>query len=106
MFLLVPITEYLVAQSWTSTQPTSFANESLKHTQNGQFLKENGPLWFCLALLTFSPGYTVWRSSSTVRFQLASARRARIPRTTALIGFGLIMAALTFLVRAAHPGSA
>jgi glucans biosynthesis protein C len=50
MFLLVPITAYLVAQSWTSTQPTSFANESLKHTQNRQFLQENGPLWFCLAL--------------------------------------------------------
>lgn len=105
MFLLGPITEYFVAQSWTSTRPTSFANEWLKHIRDGQFLQENGPLWFCLALLIFSVGYAIWRSSNTVRSQLASARQGMVPGTVALIGFGLIMAVLTFLVRAAHPGS-
>jgi fucose 4-O-acetylase-like acetyltransferase len=105
MFLLGPITEYFVAQSWTSTQPTSFANEWLKHVQNGEVLQENGPLWFCLALLIFSVGYTIWRRSNTVRFQIAGSRPGKVPGTVALIGFGLIMAVLTFLVRAVHPGS-
>src|SRR5579864_8200229 len=31
MFVLGPVTEYFVAHSWTSTRPTSFANEWIKH---------------------------------------------------------------------------
>jgi|GEM_PF-3027833 len=53
MFVLGPVTEYYVAHSWNSTKPTSMANEWIKHIRNGQFLQENGPLWFCLALLIF-----------------------------------------------------
>jgi hypothetical protein len=54
MFVLGLITEYCVAHSWSSTEPTSFANGWLKHIRNGEFLQENGPLRFCLALLIFS----------------------------------------------------
>jgi glucan biosynthesis protein C len=57
MFVLGPITEYFCAHSWNSTEPTSFANEWVKHIRNGEFLQENGPLWFCLALLIFSVAY-------------------------------------------------
>lgn len=56
MFILGPVTEYFCAHSWNSTSPTSFAKEWVKHIRNGQFLQENGPLWFCLALLIFSLG--------------------------------------------------
>ena len=59
MFLIGPVTEYYFAHSWNSTEPTSFANEWLKHIRNGQFLQENGPLWFCLALLIFSVVYAL-----------------------------------------------
>ena len=63
MFVLGPITEYFVAHSWTSTRPTSFANESIKHIRNGEFLQENGPLWFCVALLIFSLLFSlIWAS--------------------------------------------
>src|SRR5579864_457983 len=57
MFVLGPIVEYFLAHSWTSTLPTSFLNEWVKHIRNGDFLQENGPLWFCLALLIFSAVY-------------------------------------------------
>lgn len=99
MFILGPVTEYYLAHSWTSTEPTSFANEWLKHIRNGEFLQENGPLWFCVALLIFSLTYAVLRAPGP--------RNPRPPRpppsTAALIWFALVMAAATFLVRAFRP---
>src|SRR5262249_26478642 len=95
-------TEYYLAHSWTSTEPTSFANEWLKHIRNGEFLQENGPLWFCLALLIFSLGYLALRKLQPAR-ALRSPRAA--PGTAGLICFALIMAVATFLVRAGRPPS-
>lgn len=96
MFCIGPVTEYYVAHSWTSAQPASFANEWVKHIRNGQFLQENGPLWFCLALLIFCCVYAV--APRTPREEDLPAPGAR-----ALIFFGLMMAAATFLVRALRP---
>ncbi|MBV9183320.1 MAG: acyltransferase family protein [Acidobacteria bacterium] len=104
MFLLGPFTEYFVAHSWNSSRPTSFAKEWIKHIRNGQFLQENGPLWFCLALLIFSFCYTVLRGLNR-RASLGSELWAMAPRTQALIVFAVIMATLTFLVRAERPPS-
>ena len=97
MFVLGPVTEYYLAHSWTSTEATSFANEWLKHIRNGEILQENGPLWFCLALLIFSLGYMVLRKLEPPR----SPRAA--PGTAGLICFAVIMAVATFLVRAGRP---
>lgn len=99
MFVLGPVTEYYVAHSWTSTQPTSFPNEWLKHILNGQFLQENGPLWFCLALLIFSLLYAGYRAC---RPKAATIAR-RPPGARTLICFALIMAALSFAVRLPRP---
>ncbi|MEO7207343.1 MAG: acyltransferase family protein [Steroidobacteraceae bacterium] len=96
MFILGPITEYYAAHSWTSTLPTSFGNEWLKHIRDGEFLQENGPLWFCLALLIFSTVYALFGSGAK---QLPVDGEP--PRTLQLIGFVFIMAALTFMVRLA-----
>jgi glucan biosynthesis protein C len=93
MFALGPITEYFCAHSWTSTRPTSFANEWLKHIRNGEFLQENGPLWFCLALLVFAVVYAVWPGR---------AAEADPPGNAKLIVFAALMAILTAAVRAAH----
>ena len=101
MFCIGPVTEYYFAHSWTSTRPTSFANEWMKHIRNGQFLQENGPLWFCLALLIFSIAYTLlrsWRPSNSVITVDGVA-----PGTAKLILFALVMATFTFLVRVARP---
>ena len=97
MLVLGPVTEYYLAHSWTSTRATSFANEWLKHIRDGEFLQENGPLWFCLALLIFSLGYMVLRKLEPPR----SPRAA--PGTAGLICFALILAVATFLVRAGRP---
>jgi fucose 4-O-acetylase-like acetyltransferase len=101
MFVLGPITEYFVAHSWNSTEPTSFVNEWVKHIRNGQFLQENGPLWFCLALLIFSMSYAIAQSMPARR--LIADESARAPGTGSLIGFALVMAISTFLVRLVLP---
>jgi len=101
MFVLGPVTEYYVAHSWNSTKPTSMVNEWMKHIRNGQFLQENGPLWFCLALLIFCFAYAAIRS---LRPKPAAAQaHATNPeplRQNTIIGFALILGAATFLVRA------
>jgi glucan biosynthesis protein C len=97
MFVLGPITEYFCAHSWTSTRPTSFANEWIKHIRNGEFLQENGPLWFCLALLIFSVVYAVSPPGRTAKTNPTGNGQ--------LMVFVFIMSVLTALVRAAHPPS-
>ena len=101
MFVIGPITEFFCAHSWNSTEPTSFTNEWIKHIRNGQFLQENGPLWFCLALLIFSVGYVAWRAGH----QRTGDRREGLqpPNWAQLAGFAVALAAFTFLVRLIFP---
>lgn len=99
MFVIGPFTEYFVAHSWNSTVPTSFAHEWIKHIRNGQFLQENGPLWFCLALLVFSVVYAVCRAVGIGRADAATEGSA--PGTRQLVLFGLAMAVGNFVLRAA-----
>jgi len=87
--------------AWNSTEPTSFANEWVKHIRNGEFLQENGPLWFCLALLIFSLVYVAFRA-----FRPGADgphEDGPSPNIGKLIAFGLAMASLTFLLRLALP---
>ena len=100
MFCIGPVTEYFVAHSWTSTRPTSFANEWLKHIRNGQFLQENGPLWFCLALLIFSAVYVTLEQLRPPRAVLMAKPS---PTTGTLIAFAVAMACGAFLLRAGRP---
>jgi glucans biosynthesis protein C len=97
MFALGPITEYFCAHSWNSMEPTSFAHEWIKHIRNGQFLQENGPLWFCLALLIFSVVYAAWRAFAPASSSGEASREP--PGSGTLSTFALCLAALTFLTR-------
>ena len=101
MFVLGPITEYFCSHSWNSTEPTSFANEWVKHIRNGEFLQENGPLWFCLALLIFSAVYTALRLLFPGIKSGGGDRQP--PNTGKLLGFALVLAGSTFVVRLALP---
>lgn len=100
MFVLGPLTEYYAAGSWTSTQPTSFANEWIKHIRNGEVLQENGPLWFCLALWIFCVVYAGLRAQTMPN---PVNRGRRPPGTSRLLWIALLIACSTFLVRL--PGS-
>jgi len=101
MFVLGPITEYFCAHSWNSTAPTSFANEWVKHIRNGQFLQENGPLWFCLALLIFSLAYVALRA---VQPAIKAGHEDRQPPGVGKqFGFAVAMATSTFVVRLVLP---
>ncbi len=101
MFILGPITEYFCAHSWTSTEPTSFSNEWLKHIRNGEFLQENGPLWFCLALLIFSSFYVL--VVQLFPHSNASEKNSHPPDTVQRVGFAVAMGLLTFVVRLVLP---
>jgi fucose 4-O-acetylase-like acetyltransferase len=102
MLLLGPVTEYYVAHSW-SAPGSSFIREWWLHIIDLEVLSENGPLWFCLALLIFSLLYAALpaRRGSAV-FGLATERP---PATGSLIGLALAMAASTFLVRLLQPAN-
>ena len=101
MFVLGPITEYFCAHSWNSTEPTSFANEWIKHIRNGEFLQENGPLWFCLALLIFCLIYVAFRSARPPSHNTDDSGQP--PRTSQLIVFALTLTAFSSLVRLPFP---
>lgn len=97
MFILGPVTEYYLAHSWTA--PYSFAHEWWHHIVDGEFLSENGPLWFCLALLIFSSAYAIgWRSQDRHPSGPAPPPDSRI-----LIAFALAMALGRFLIRGIFP---
>jgi len=105
MFVLGPIVEYFLAHSWTSTRPTSFLNEWIKHIRNGEFLQENGPLWFCLALLIFSIVYAGVARMKNDSPDCENGRRDP-PGTGTLAVFALSIAIGTFIVRLVLPSGA
>lgn len=98
MFVLGPITEYYFAHSWSA--PYSFAHEWIHHIADWEFLSENGPLWFCLALLIFCAVYVLVKLA---RSNVREAHTGDPPGTARLVCFCLVIAALTFLVRLVQP---
>jgi hypothetical protein len=100
MFILGPFTEYYVAGSWRSSQPSSFAEQWIEHVRNGEFLSGTGPLWFCEALLIFCALYFVVRSLSA---RSHPAPVSSVPGTGSLVMFAIVMGAATFLVRIVQP---
>lgn len=105
MFVLGPVVEYFLAHSWTSTGPTSFFNEWIKHIRNGEVLQENGPLWFCLALLIFSIVYAGIAGNKIASPDYEHGHREP-PGTGTLALFALSIATGTFIVRLVLPSGA
>jgi len=101
MFVIGPFTEYYVSHTWTSTQPTTFGGEIVKHILNGQFLGGTGPLWFCAALLVFCFVYALFRQFAPApsRFTIATA----LPDNRGIVAFIALLALATFLVRIPEP---
>jgi fucose 4-O-acetylase-like acetyltransferase len=97
IFILQPVTCYYAAGLWAPGDPNrSFLREYGHYIIRGHFLAGNGPLWFCLALLFFCCVYAGWRSLTP---QKTNATPKSFPRNMTILGFIVLIAVATFLVR-------
>src|SRR5216684_7591240 len=54
MLVIGPLTQYFLSRTWGTG---GFLHQWLLHLQDGEWLSETGPMWFCAVLLLFSIGY-------------------------------------------------
>ncbi|QPF91017.1 acyltransferase family protein [Bradyrhizobium commune] len=104
MLVIGPLTQYFLSKTWGKG---GFGHQWLTHLQDGEWLSETGPMWFCAALLLFSLAYGLVRLSGWREWAVT-------PRGTAIVLFIIAMAVATFAVRLAvhadasvlnvHPG--
>jgi glucans biosynthesis protein C len=92
MFAIGPLTQYFLSWTWGTG---GFAHQWLGHLEDGEWLSETGPMWFCAALLIFSIVYGLIR--------LTGWQEPRIERLddrwAGVAVFIAVMAAATFAVR-------
>ena len=92
MFAIGPLTQYFLSWTWGTG---GFAHQWLVHLEDGEWLSETGPMWFCAALLIFSMVYGLIR--------LTGWQEPRIERLddrwAGVAVFIAVMAAATFAVR-------
>jgi hypothetical protein len=98
LFALIigPVMRYFLIGSWDTAR--SFPIAMAAYIASGQVLSGTGPLWFCVALLIFSVGYTLWRLAQPRAFAIRDL-------TTRHVVFALLaMAVGTFLTKTVIPG--
>jgi peptidoglycan/LPS O-acetylase OafA/YrhL len=95
MLLVGPSTQYFLSRTWGGG---GFGHQWLVHLEDGQWLSETGPMWFCAALLVFSLAYGLLRQER--RNGLA---RVSLPGNLAVFLFVAVMTLATFAVRVALP---
>jgi glucan biosynthesis protein C len=94
MFVIGPLTQYFLSRTWGNG---GFVHQWLVHLEDGEWLSETGPMWFCAALLLFSVVYALIRLSGWTRLGIGLA--GNLDGATAVAAFVAVMAAATFLVR-------
>jgi glucans biosynthesis protein C len=69
---------------------------------------EEGPTWFIFALLLFSVGYTIWRlaTRSSSPAALEWTRSMKVPGKKEILGFGLLVSILMFVIGLKFPVNA
>jgi glucans biosynthesis protein C len=109
MLVIGPLTQYFLSRTWGTG---GFVHQWLLHLEDGEWLSETGPMWFCAALLIFSVIYGLIRLAGWMepRIELGGNRGESV----SIAAFTVIMAASTFLIRIAvtedatvlnvHPG--
>src|SRR6266481_5576679 len=109
MLVIGPLTQYFLSRTWGTG---GFVHQWLLHLQDGEWLSETGPMWFCAVLLLFSVIYGLirLRGWNEPRIELGNKGRDSL----SIAAFIAIMAASTFVVRIAvtedasvlnvHPG--
>ena len=58
MLVIGPLTQHFLSRTWGSG---GFGHQWLVHLEDGEWLSETGPMWFCAALLIFSVVYALAR---------------------------------------------
>jgi fucose 4-O-acetylase-like acetyltransferase len=96
MLAIGPLTQYFLSHTWGSG---GFAHQWLLHIEDGEWLSETGPMWFCAALLAFSIAYALAREG------WGCAAATALPRNRDIALFLAVMALATFVVRIFIPES-
>lgn len=75
-----------------------------KFVVSGKFIGESGPLWFAFALLIFCALFALWpRSHRTAASVDGAGATGAAPGAGAVLTFGVVLTAATFLVRTVQP---
>jgi glucans biosynthesis protein C len=92
VMVIGPLTQYFLSRTWGTG---GFVHQWLVHLEDGEWLSETGPMWFCAALLMFSFFYGLVRRAGWTepRIEPGSVRGAIVAV------FVAAMAASTFLAR-------
>jgi glucan biosynthesis protein C len=109
MLVIGPLTQYFLSRTWGTG---GFMHQWLLHLEDGEWLSETGPMWFCAALLIFSVIYGLIRRAGWIEPRIELGGNAG--ESVSIAAFTVIMAASTFLIRIAvtedasvlnvHPG--
>jgi peptidoglycan/LPS O-acetylase OafA/YrhL len=89
MFAIGPLTQYFLSWTWGTG---GFAHQWLLHVEDGEWLSETGPMWFCAALFIFSVLYGLLRLMGWTESRI-------VPRGAGVAVFIAVMAVATFAVR-------
>src|SRR6478736_9776108 len=91
MFVIGPLTQYFLSGTWGTG---GFGHQWLVHLEDGEWLSETGPMWFCAVLLLVSLLYGLIRQTGWREPKVALCG-------TGIVLFVAAMSALTFGVRIA-----
>jgi glucan biosynthesis protein C len=96
MLVIGPLTQYFLSRTWGTG---GFVHQWLLHLEDGEWLSETGPMWFCAALLIFSIIYGLIRLPGWREPKIEPGGNGR--ESASIAAFIAVMAASTFLVRIA-----
>lgn len=114
VFAIQPVSIYCIYLFDKQMPWQSFGELYGRYVHKGWWLSGTGPLWFCEALLIFCAVYALFRitsqrigSSKTFSIigssKLFSSNKTQLPGKTAIWGFIVLIAGLSFLVRLPWP---
>jgi peptidoglycan/LPS O-acetylase OafA/YrhL len=92
MLVIGPLTQYFLSWTWGTG---GFAHQWLVHLEDGEWLSETGPMWFCAVLLIFSVTYGLIRLAGWTEPRI----EIRDDRGSGVAVFIAVMAISTFVVR-------
>jgi hypothetical protein len=96
MLVIGPLTQYFLSHTWGDG---GFLHQWVVHLQDGEWLSNTGPMWFCAALLIFSLLYAALPAAG----DSVPGPAAPLPGHGAVTLFAVAMVATTFAIRILVP---